>query len=264
MPRPRAMADACGRALRRSLPAIAATCAITVVGSGIWLGYHFVTTSDRFAIDEIQIHGTSRLSGDQVRAALPVKVGDNVFTANLGEISDELHTHPWIASAEARRILPHTLVVDVREYVAVAMVALGDLYLVDASGHPFKRVELDAGDGGGLPIVTGLERAGYLTDPGATAQQIVGALGVLASWQQSTRPAIGEIHVDTHGGLTLRTYDHGTAIQLGAGTDLTARFRTFDVAWAELTEFERTRASAIHLDAGARPNHVTVAFAKDQ
>jgi hypothetical protein len=35
----------------------------------------------------------------------------------------------------------------------------------------------------------------------------------------------------------------------------------FDTAWAGLSEDERHRARAIHLD--ARPDHVTVAFAKD-
>ncbi len=264
--------NACGRAVRRSLPALAATGAITAVGCGLWLGYQFVTTSSRFAIDEIQIHGASRLTVDEVRAAVPVKVGDNVFTANLGGISEQLLAHPWIASAEAHRILPHTLVVEVREYEAVAMVTLpgtpgNDLYLVDTVGHPFKRADLDAGDGEGLPIVTGVERAAYQRDPAATSRTITTALGVLASWRMTDRPAIGEVHVDAHGGLTLRTYDRGTAIQLGQLAqledtgELAGRMRTFDAAWSELSESERTRARAIHLD--ARTDHVTVAFSKD-
>lgn len=263
VPRPRVIVDACGHTLRRSLPAIAATCAITAAGSGLWLGYRFVTTSSRFAIDDIKVHGGARLSADEIRTALPVKVGDNVFTANLGQISDELRSHPWIASAEAHRILPHTLIVEVREYEAVAMVMLGELYLVDAVGHPFKRAELEVGDGEGLPIVTGVDRASYAADPTKTAQTITVALGALATWRASGRPAIGEVSVDAHGGLTFRTYDHGTAIQLGTpGPELAARMHTFDTAWAELSDGERTHARAIHLD--ARPDHVTVAFAKDR
>ncbi len=273
MPPPRAVANGCGRALRRALPALAATTVITAVGCGVWLGYQFVTTSDRFAIHEIQVAGTSRLSPDDVRAALPVKVGDNVFTADLEGISKRLDTHEWIASVETHRILPHTLVVEIREYQPAAMVTLpgsagGDLYLVDGQGHPFKRADLDAGDAGDLPIVTGIERAAYQRDPAGTARSITGALDVLALWHADAatrdRPTIGEVHVDTHGGLTLRTYDRGTAIELGqldTPSDLVGRIRTFDVAWSELTETERTRTRAIHLD--ARLDHVTVAFAKD-
>ena len=84
-----------------------------------------------------------------------------------------------------------------------------------------------------------------------------------ASGDDETGPhqaSIGEVHVDTHAQLTLRTYDHATAIQLGPlGAELTARMRTFDAAWAELTVAERTRATAIHLD--ARADQVTVALA---
>ena len=35
----------------------------------------------------------------------------------------------------------------------------------------------------------------------------------------------------------------------------------FDAAWAGLSDAERARTRAIHL--GARPDHVTVAFASD-
>src|SRR5436190_4716348 len=50
VPPPRTIADACGRALRRSLPAAIAAFALLGVGAGLWLGYRFVTTSSRYAI----------------------------------------------------------------------------------------------------------------------------------------------------------------------------------------------------------------------
>ena len=259
LPRPRAIANACGRALRRSLPALAATAALAGVGSGLWLGYQFITTSERFAIDDIQITGVTRLDAETVRAALPVRIGDNVFSANLDAIAERLRAQPWIASATARRILPSTLVVEIREYEPIAIVALGELYLVDSTGRPFKRVALDAGEGAGLPIVTGFERSSYLHDPATTGRSILSALEVLRTWHLVARPAIGEIHANAHGGFSLHTYDHATAIELGSATrELAARMRTFDAAWADLTETERARARAIHLD--ARADLVTVAF----
>lgn len=237
------------------------TLALAVVGTGLWLGHRFVTTSDRFAIETIELRGAKRLSESELLAAIPVRVGDNVFTADLDEVAERLRAQPWIASVETRRELPHRLVIDVREYEPAALVALGELYLVDASGHPFKRADLEAGDGAGLPIVTGLPRAAYRRDPQGTAREIVDALAVLASWQAGPRPAIGEIHVGAHGALALRTYDHGTAIELGtlqSPAELATRITTFDAAWAELAEDERARARAIHLD--ARKGHVSVAF----
>lgn len=250
----RAVIDACGRALRRGMPAIVASAVVLVLGAGLWLGYRFVTTSDRFAIASIEIEGASRLSPDAIRAALPAKAGDNIFTSDLDDITKTLRKDPWIRSAHAHRMLPDTIVVEIRERVATALVQLqGELYLVDETGHPFKRADLD--EAVELPIVTGLS----VRD---TGELVLNALDVLRRWRQNPlRPEISEIHVDAHHAITLRTYDRGVAIQLGAMRDLDARLATFDIAWRELTDSERARVVAAHLD--ARADHVTVQFAKD-
>jgi cell division protein FtsQ len=156
--------------------------------------------------------------------------------------------------------------------VPAAIVQLGGLYLVDADGHPFKRAELgpkleadgfttSEGDGAGLPIITGLDRNAYVANPAGTAAQIRAAMAALTSWRTAEdRPAIGEVHLDTHGALTLVTYERAISIQLGEMDDvLEQRMQTFDATWAELTSAERARTRAIHLD--ARADQVTVAFA---
>ncbi|MBS1124868.1 MAG: Polypeptide-transport-associated domain protein FtsQ-type, partial [Deltaproteobacteria bacterium] len=230
-----------------------ASAAITGIGGGVWFGYRFLTTSPRFAITSIEVHGEHHLSEDQIRAAMPVALGDNVFATNLGDVAAALEATPWIADADVHRVLPHTLVVEVREHAPAAVVELGQLYLVDATGHPFKRAQLDAGDGEGLSVITGLPRAAYERDPAGTATTITESLAALASWRTNpTRPAIGEIHVDAHRALTLRTYDHAAAIELGTlGSDLSERMRMFDAAWTSLAPAERTRTSALHLDASS-------------
>jgi cell division protein FtsQ len=260
VPRPAQLADACGRMLRRGAPVVIGLAIVAAIGGTAWAGYHFVTHSPRFAITTIEIRGNHHLSTDEIRAELPAKAGDNVFATNLDGLVRELRAEPWIARAEAHRILPHTIVVDVVEHEPAAVADLGGLYLVDVNGHPFKHADLDLGDGTGLPIITGLDRTAYLADPEATATQIRTALATLASWRTSgDRPAIGEVHVDAKGALTLHTYDQATSIQLGtADAAVAARMETFDAVWAQLTDTERARALAIHLD--SRPDHVTVAF----
>jgi cell division protein FtsQ len=267
LPRPAAIADACGRALRRSLAPTAAVIALAAVGGGVWAGAHWLTRSPRFAITAITVDGTHRIDPDALRAALPIHLGDNVF-AGLDAIARAARANPWIATVEVRRILPHTISIDVREHTAAAVVELGELYLVDPSGQPFKRAALEAGDGDGLPIITGIGRTAYAADPEAARATVREALAALTGWRAASRPEIGEIHVDPHGAVTLHTYERAIAIQLGAvealrGGDagLAARLHTFDAAWAGLSDAERERARAVHLD--ARPDHVTVAFAKD-
>lgn len=255
------IADACGRALRRALPAAAVVTAGIAITGGLWAGYRWITTSPRFAITAITVQGAHHVDPDQLRAALPIHTGDSVF-AGLGGITRAAIASPWVAGVEVHRLLPHTIAIELHEHTAAAVVELGELYLVDPAGHPFKRAALETGEGDGLPIITGLDRAGYAANPEATATMVREAIAAFDGWRLAGRPAIGEVHVDPHGALTLHTYDQAIAIQLGAlGPELASRMYTFDAAWASLSEAERARARAIHLD--ARPDHVTVAFAKD-
>ena len=244
--------DACGRALRRSVPALIATAVLVVLGAGLFLGYRFLTTSDRFAIAAIEIHGATRLAPDEIRAALPAKVGGNIFKADLGDVAHALRKNPWIRSASAHRVLPDTLVVEIAERSAVAVVQIGNaLYLADETGHPFKQLDLPD-EAAELPILTGA-----ITD----ADVVLRVLDILERWRGNAhRPEVGEVHVDAHHAITLRTHD-GVAIQLGAMRELDARLPTFDAAWAELSDSERARTKALHLD--GRSDQVTVAFAKD-
>ena len=259
LPPPRVVADACGRAVRRSLPAAIATVALAAVGGGAWLGYRFVTTSSRFAITEIRVHGNHRVATADAIARLGFHAGDNIFTAGLESGLGALRADPWIASVTVQRELPHAVSLEITERTPAAIVELGGLYLADAAGHPFKKLT-DEPDT--LPVVTGLDRDAYNADPDGTAATIVQALAALGTWNGAGRPAIGEVHVGPHGALVLHTYEHATAIQLGAlDPQLPTRMHTFDVAWAELSDAERQRARAIHLD--ARTDHVTVAFAQD-
>ncbi|HEU4728646.1 MAG TPA: FtsQ-type POTRA domain-containing protein [Kofleriaceae bacterium] len=304
LPRPAAIADACGRALRRSIAPAAAAVALGALGGGVWAGYHWICHSPRFAITRITVQGAHHVDPDQLRARLPLHVGDSVF-ANLDAAARVVRDDPWIAGAEVRRILPHTIAIEVHEHTPAAVVELGELYLADATGQPFKRVALEAGEGDGLPIITGIGRGVFVADPAAARDAVRDAIAAFDHWRAADRPPIGEIHVGPHGALTLHTYDRAIAIQLGAvptgaagspprpadpsstsgtsglsarsaaagpagpagsshpagDTSLDARMRTFDAAWAGLSDAERARTRAIHI--GPRPDHVTVAFAKD-
>lgn len=240
---------------------MAAMAVLGLLGGAAWAGHRWITRSPRFAITEITVRGAHHVDPDRLRALLPIHTGDNVFT-DLTPAARAAHQDPWVAAVDVHRVLPHTIAVDLREHVAAAVVELGELYLVDDRGWPFKRAVLEAGDADGLPIITGIGRAGFVADPAATATTIQDALTALGNWRAADRPAIGEVHLDPHGAVTLHTYDPAIAIQLGArGADAGARMRAFDNAWAGLSDAERARTRAIHLD--ARPDRVTVAFAKD-
>ncbi|MCE9578252.1 MAG: FtsQ-type POTRA domain-containing protein [Deltaproteobacteria bacterium] len=262
LPSPTKLIVSCGHTLRRAAPTMLALIGVAAVGTGAYAGYRFLTTSPRFAVTSIEVTGTHVLGADELRARLPFTTGANVFTADLSAAEAALATEPWIAEVHVSRELPHTIVVDVREREASAIVDLDGLYLADRTGHVFKRAALERGEGANLPVVTGLGRDSWSADPEGGAAAVAHALAALADWRVDTgRPSVAEVHLDP-GGLTLYTTDSAVAIRLGDGEPdaLTTRMHTFDRAWAALSPDERTRARSIHVDNHIRPDHVTVAF----
>jgi cell division protein FtsQ len=233
-------------------------------GATAALSHRWVTSSPRFAISTIALDGNDGLSTESLLAQLPVRLGDNMFTAATSSLERALTVNPWIASAEVHRELPRTLVIKVRERRAVALVDLGGLYLVDAAGVPFKRAAVDLGEGAGLPAITGIERLAFRADPAATESLIRAALSAMATWQSSPRrPPLAELAFDVYRGLTVTTQRPSVAVHLGSLDDpaLPERMALFETAWANLGLDEQARAEAMYLDAG--PGQATIAFAKN-
>lgn len=262
LPRPREAVDACGRALRRSAPALVTIAALSLIASGLAFGHRFLTTSTRFAVSEVEVRGSTVLTPDEVRAVLPIKRGDNIFEAKTGAAERALLALPWVAGADVRRELPQRIVVELRERTPAAVVSADELYLVDAAGRPFKRVAVERGEGTGLPIVSGVPRGLYEQAPEAAAARVRRGLDVLAAWTAaSARPAAGEVSVES-AGTTVFTYDTAVAVRVGdaEGDALAARLARFDATWNALSPEERERARAIHVDNETRTDLVTVSF----
>jgi len=251
--------------VRRAAPLAIVAGAVALLGGAGWLGYRFLTTSPRFAIASIEVRGTANLSPDQVRAALPFGRGHNIFTIDTGAAEAALRRQPWIATAHVERRLPRTVVVDVHERRAAAVVVAGASYLVDRDGRPFKRAVIERGEAEGLPVVTGVSRDLFGQVPDQAAARVRRGLAVLAAWTdpaEPERPAAGEVRVEERD-TTLYTWDDAVAVRVGAATgdDLRGRLARFDAAWAALSPDERRRARTVHVDDDTRPDLVTVSFA---
>jgi cell division protein FtsQ len=263
-PTAKQLVASCGRALRRATPVLVGAALVAAFGAAAALSHRWVTSSPRFAIAAITLSGNQGISTESLLAQLPVRPGDNMFAAETSALERALTANPWIASAEVHRELPHTLAITVRERKAVALVDLGGLYLVDASGAPFKRAAVEFGEGQGLPAITGIERLAFRADPAATQSLIRAALTAMARWQASPRrPPLAELAFDVYRGLTLRTQRPSVAVHLGALDDpaLPERMALFEAAWAHLGPDEQSRAEAMFLDGG--PGQATIAFAKN-
>lgn len=260
---PRELWRMCRGGLRAAAPALIAVTLAGGIGAGGYVGYHWLTQSERFAVEEIELSGGERIDVPRVREILGMDGDDNIFGLGLGQLEHTLELDPWIAEARVARRLPDTLVIEIREEEPAALVELDGLYLADHDGRVFKRADLEAGEGAGLPIITGVARDAYLRAPDGARTQIREALDALALYRaMPARPEVSEIHLDARRGIVLHTHDSAMAIRLGDGdrATLSRRLSTFDAAWSALTDDERDTARVVYLDNETRPDRVTVGF----
>jgi cell division protein FtsQ len=218
---------------------------------------HYVTTTPRFAVKDIVVTGNARRSADDVASEAGIAKGANVFSLDLDRSRARLLSDPWMREASLSRRLPGTVIIQVTERDAAAIVALGDSYLASRDGEIFKRLE--PGDPTDLPAVTGLTPDAVAQDREAAVRSIKRALDLAADYDRSPlaqRAPLEEVHLAEGGGLTLFVGKSAVALELGA-----APFhRKLEEAARVMSELDRrgAKADAIMLDNEARPERVVV------
>jgi cell division protein FtsQ len=253
------------RALRERLrrPAEVSLRALVVVAIGlgaIGLGRlveRHVRTAPAFAVRNIELEGHVRLTREEILAAAGIAEGANVFDVAPEEAERRLATHPWIAEAEVRRRLPGTYVIEVRERRAVALLALGDVYLVSEDGAVFKRAGQD--DPVDLPVITGVDRQRFTRDRGFRTSVLLEAVALLSDYRGAglwRREPVDEVHVEPDDGLSLYVGADATYVRLGHGP-FRAKLRRLRTVLDELGQ-RGARAAYVYLDNQRRPDRVTV------
>ena len=210
-----------------SFKVMAAVVALAVVTGFFILVYDLATQCDYFAARRMSIEGTRRLTPEQVARQARVRIGDNILAVNLALVRKRLLAHPWIAEAEVRREIPSRLIIRVKEHDALALVNIGQKFLINHQGQIFKAWE--PSDPGNLPVISGLDvsdltvygrkqsseknRAPALSAPFKAVMQVL----QMGLQQGSILPnrLVRQIKVDRQIGLTLYAFDSIKAINLG-------------------------------------------------
>ena len=244
---------------RRVAPAVARAAVGLGLLSGlafaaVW-GHEYALTSPRFALSTLHFEGLQHASETDLTRLSGLTPGQNLFTADPSTVERLLETHPWVQHVEVMRQLPDTVHVLVNEHVPVALVTLGDLYLVDSQGHAFKKVEPK--DQVDLPLLTGVDREAYVRDPMKAAEGFREALALAHAYEVSGAGQYGRLSEVRRvaDGLTLVT-DAGQEIRFAVGAPEEALQRLFKVR-SELAR-RGLIAQVIHLDNRVRPDRVTV------
>jgi cell division protein FtsQ len=216
-----------------------------------------VTTSARFGVAHVEVLGAERRSVDAVVTESGIAIGTNVFDLDLDAARARLLKDPWIAEATLARRLPGTIVVQLHERKAAALVALGDTLLASADGEPFKRFE--AGDPADLPLVTGLTPDAFAADPEGAKRTVRRAIDLAAEYDRGAlarRSPLQEVHVDADGAFVIVVGRGGMQLALGGPPFR----RKLDYAARVVAELDKrgAKADAIMLDNEARPERVVV------
>jgi len=250
--------------VRRSWFLLKALAVVGVLAGVAWAGeqaMRHMIASPRFALREVRVAPTERVSRDEILSLAGVAEGDQLLAIDTDAVAARVAIHPWVASARVRRELPSALAIDVTERRAAAVAVLGNLYLIGDNGRPFKRATLEEAEG--LVLLTGLTRTQYATFGDASEAAYREALKTYDAYravgaEQPARPPLSEIHIDPRYGFSLVFDEGGGEVRLGRG-DYPDKLERLDRVFTGLRTLGTggpTMVSAIHLDG---PNRERVA-----
>lgn len=214
-------------------------------------------TAPGFATSTIEITGAQQLSKAEIERIAGLAMGRNVFKVSAEEAQAKLMAEPWIENATVQRRLPGTYRIQVKERKALALLAAGDLYLVDQDGYAFK--QLGPGDPADLPLITGIDLASIEHDRHAAATTLLQAVAFLKEYAESGLPrreTISEIHVEADDTLSAYVGSDGTYVRLGKAPFRTKLRRLREVFGQLATQHARARY--VYLDNERRPDRITV------
>jgi cell division protein FtsQ len=139
---------------------------VVVVSFGILFAYRWVTAHEFFALSNLQIEGSHRLSREEIAQMGAVSAGQNVLSINIAEVQRRIAASEWVESVSVTRILPDGLTIEIREHEPAFLVRRDEqLYYADASGQPIVAVGVEKfislpllEKEEGVPVGTGVRR----------------------------------------------------------------------------------------------------------
>jgi cell division protein FtsQ len=234
---------------------------LSALGVGLGFGAYrlvvFVRTSPVLTVRSIEVRGTINCRTESLLRAGQLQEGMNIFSVDSAAVAKKLRAHSWIRRAHVSRVVPDRIVVEVEEYVPVALINLEGLYYLDAEGEVFKR--LQPGEALDLPILTGISREAYHADPERARRRILEALGTLERLKKQSCLAgrrVAEIHLDELTGLTVLLDPGALALRFGPG-DLGNRLQLSCRVLDEIGR-RRLKVHTVMLNHEHRPGWATV------
>lgn len=147
-----------------------------------------VERSPLVALSEVRVEGSVRMDPDEIRAAADLPLGTSTVRLRLGAAEARVEALPAVATAQARRLDPLTVLIEITERVPVLVASNGTRsVLLDADG-----VSLASGDQPGLPRIT-VPVGGDLPGPGEQASAVPAVANAHAAFHGLSGPLRAEV-----------------------------------------------------------------------
>lgn len=206
-----------------------------VVGAGLTGGItvtvlgllaHEVAVGAAFEVHRVEVAGNVRVSDVAVRHLADLRVGTHLSQVDLQQAVASVQQHPWVARAEGRLLFPSGVQILVEEHQPVMLLALEQLWYVDAHGTVFRRadgVDLD------YPVLSGVDPTLVSEHPEvarAVLAQAADILDATAGHPHAGPDHVSELRFDDRAGFTM-VLRSGTELVLGFD-DVDRRIERFD------------------------------------
>lgn len=192
-----------------------------------------VERSALVGLEEIRVAGVERLGADEVREATRLELGTSTLRLRLGRVEERVEQLPVVREADARRLDPLTVVVEVVEREPSLVAQAGDERVaVDREG-----IVLGEGGASGVPRV---HLDGDLPAPGETVAENPGLHNAFLAWRGLTGPLRSEVtRYDASGpnDLVLRL-ESGVRVRFGRADRIDEKVRALGVILEDIGDAE--------------------------
>jgi cell division protein FtsQ len=188
---------------------------LTVTGASF--GVHWLLTSPRFAVANVDVEGASRIDVDRVRSAAAIPPGANLWRLDPAAIAARVAGLPEIRRAEIIRRFPNRVVIVVDERRPFTLVHAGRLHWLDEEGHLLDEAAQAVAPS--VPVVSGLSEAeltSMRSDPSPRVRDAIALIRTLLRSGSALAAEISEIDVSRSDGPVLYTAD---AVEVRLGTE---------------------------------------------
>lgn len=120
----------------RWLGRLLAVLVLAALGTGAAAGWQWLAAPERFPLATVRLDGRlEKVAEEELRAAILPYLDRGMLGLDIERIRQAVAALPWVAEAAVRRQWPDTLVVEIRERVAVARWNAG---VMDSAGQLFQ------------------------------------------------------------------------------------------------------------------------------